>query len=168
MRQSEGIVPRFSVSSLAFRRPSSPGSLPSVRPFEGEHPQAHPTKSMPSSTKDPLLSLLHQYASLQPLHQLELPSSLVLARSQPWIVDHVLLNPQLVRYPPDRRYRKGFLKILVARLEEGCNEAAEEEELVSRSARNVINPTSTHPTDHSALHSPPSHRRSWSPSTTLI
>ena len=95
---------------------------------------------MPSSAKDPLLSLLHQYASLQPLHQLELPSSLVLARSQPWIVDHVLLNPQLVRYPPDKRYRKGFLKILVARLEEGCNEAAEEEELVSRRAhaRNVI------------------------------
>ena len=98
---------------------------------------------MPSSTKDPLLSLLHQYASLQPLHQLELPSSLVLARSQPWIVDHVLLNPQLVRYPPDKRYRKGFLKILVARLEEGCSEAAEEEELVSRRRNVIVQPART-------------------------
>jgi hypothetical protein len=85
---------------------------------------------MSPSSSDPLLSLLHQYASLQPLHQLELPSSLVLARSQDWIVDNVLLNPQLVRYFPDKSYRKGFLKILVARLEEGCSEAAEEEELV--------------------------------------
>ncbi|KAL7417355.1 putative methyltransferase-domain-containing protein [Mrakia frigida] len=84
----------------------------------------------PSTTSsDPLLSLLHQYASLQPLHQLVLPSSLLLARSQPWIVDNLLLNPQLVRYPPTKEYRRGFLKALVGRLEDGCREADEEEEL---------------------------------------
>ena len=122
----------------------------------------------PSSAADPLLSLLHQYASLQPLHQLELPSSLVLARSQDWIVHGILENPQLVRYPPNKRYRKEFLKILVARLEQGCSEAAEEEELVSGTNDERHRRTTTRSTDIADLPCPallPSCRRSWNRST---
>lgn len=77
--------------------------------------------------------LLHQFAALQPLHQLVLPPSSVLARSQPWLVDNLLNHPRLVRFPPAREYKRGFLKILIARLEEGCADAEQAEELVRSS-----------------------------------
>lgn len=78
---------------------------------------------------DPSL-LLRQYAALQPLHQLHLPySNLDLARHQPQLVASLIHHPRLQAYPPARSYSQGFWKILVQRLEQGCREAPEEEEL---------------------------------------
>jgi hypothetical protein len=66
-------------------------------------------------------SLLRQYASLQPLHQLQIPySALQLARNQPALISSLITHPILVKFPPAKTYKRGFWKVLVALLEEGC------------------------------------------------
>lgn len=76
-------------------------------------------------------SLLHQYAALQPLHQLQISHSpLELARNQPSLVSSLITHPRLAEFPPAKTYQRGFWKIIVTLLEEGCRtEAGQEEEL---------------------------------------
>ncbi len=76
----------------------------------------------------PLESLRRQHHALLPPYLLQLPPAHVLAEesSQQWIIHHILNDPDLKSYQPEKGYSRAFWRRIVAELEKGVEHIREE------------------------------------------
>ncbi|KAK1924147.1 hypothetical protein DB88DRAFT_489232 [Papiliotrema laurentii] len=77
----------------------------------------------------PLESLQRQHHALLPPYLLRLPSPTILAaeESQKWMIQHILHDPALGSYTPERGYNRSFWRKIVAELEKGVEAIRETE-----------------------------------------
>jgi hypothetical protein len=77
------------------------------------------TMSSTNTPQDQLERLRKQYYSLYPIFKLNLPSPEILLEYQPYLISHILDDPNLSRYAPEAGYQKSFWRKIVAGLEHG-------------------------------------------------
>ena len=64
-----------------------------------------------------LITVLHKYCSLAPIKSISFPNSAKLRELQDFLLDNILLDPHLQRYPPSQQYQKIFWKWSIGELE---------------------------------------------------
>ncbi|KAG6830344.1 hypothetical protein H0H92_001137 [Tricholoma furcatifolium] len=76
------------------------------------------------SLEPELFDILRAYASLAPLKGIKFPEDLGFDAIHTFLVDHILLNPHFLQYPPSEQYQSTFWKWAIHRLEKTTNDEA--------------------------------------------
>ncbi|KIK70540.1 hypothetical protein GYMLUDRAFT_32580 [Collybiopsis luxurians FD-317 M1] len=81
-----------------------------------------------SAIRRDIFTLLQNYASLTPLRFIQFPPKISFSDMNSNLVDFILLNPLLQKYPPSKQYQRSFWKAAISHLETLLAESNGEDE----------------------------------------